>query len=138
MHLDEEAQAQLDEEPFGLDALQLYQLRQQLLGAASLALEEGGERVEPALQATALRLQRSGQLPLAGFGARLREQVLAPLPAQMQRYQALCALWPQKLESPRQLPFAHAGVELDGWLGGLRSRGAEALARIELQPGELK
>ena len=138
VHLDEEAQAQLDEEPFGLDALQLYQLRQQLLGAATLALEEGGERVEPALQATALRLQRSGQLPLAGFGARLREQVLAPLPAQMQRYQALCALWPQKLESPRQLPFAHAGVELDGWLGGLRSRADEALARVELQPGELK
>lgn len=138
VHLDEEAQAQLDEEPFGLDALQLYQLRQELLGAATLALEEGAEQVEPALQATALRLQRSGRLPLAGFGERLREQVLAPLPAQIQRYQALCALWPDRLESPRQLQFAHAGVELDGWLGGLRSRGEEALARIELQPGELK
>ncbi|MBV2131367.1 exodeoxyribonuclease V subunit gamma [Pseudomonas sp. MAP12] len=138
VHLDEEAQAQLDEEPFGLDGLQLYQLRQELLGAATLALEEGAEQVEPALQATALRLQRSGQLPLAGFGERLREQVLAPLPAQMQRYQALYALWPHRLESPRQLQFAHAGVELDGWLGGLRSRGDEALARIELQPGELK
>ncbi|MCM2318006.1 MAG: exodeoxyribonuclease V subunit gamma [Pseudomonas sp.] len=138
VHLDQEDQAQLDEEPFGLDGLQLYQLRQELLGAASLALEEGGEQVEPALQATALRLQRSGQLPLAGFGERLREQVLAPLPAQLQRYQALCALWPQRLESPRQLQFEHAGVELDGWLGGLRSRGEEELARIELQPGELK
>lgn len=138
VHLDEEAQAQLDEEPFGLDGLQLYQLRQELLGAATLALEAGAEQVAPALQATALRLQRSGQLPLAGFGERLREQVLEPLPAQMQRYQALCALWPDRLDSPRQLPFAHAGVALDGWLGGLRSRGEEALARIELQPGELK
>ncbi|HYQ38473.1 MAG TPA: exodeoxyribonuclease V subunit gamma, partial [Pseudomonas sp.] len=137
VHLDEQAQAQLDEEPFGLDGLQRYQLQQTLLGAASLALE-AGEPVEPALQATALRLQRSGQLPLAGFGARLREQVLAPLPAQMQRYQALCALWPDRLESPRQLQFAHAGVALDGWLGGLRTRADGELARIELQPGELK
>lgn len=139
VHLDEEARAQLDEEPFGLDGLQLYQLRQTLLGAASLALEEGAGQVEPALQATALRLQRSGQLPLAGFGERLREQVLAPLPAQVQRYRALCALWPERLQSPRALQFEHAGVELDGWLGGLRTRGADGeLARIELQPGALK
>ena len=138
VHLDEDAQAQLDEEPFGLDALQLHQLRQTLLGAASLALEEGAERVEPALRDAARRLQRSGQLPMAGFGERLCEQVLAPLPVQMQRYQALLALWPERLVSPRPLRFVHAGVALDGWLGGLRSRGDDGeLARIELQPGDL-
>ncbi len=138
VHLDEEAQAQLDDEPFALDGLQLHQLRQELLGAASLALEAGAAQVEPALQATALRLQRSGRLPLAGFGERLREQVLAPLPLQMQQFEALCALWPERLESPRPLQFAHAGVVLDGWLGGLRTRGDGAeLARIELQPGDL-
>ncbi len=138
VHLDEAAQAQLDEEPFGLDGLQLHQLRQELLGAATLALDAGAA-VEPALQDAAERLQRSGRLPLAGFGARLREAVLAPLPAQVQRFAALCALWPERLESPRPLRFAHAGVALDGWLGGLRRGGADdALARIELQPGALR
>lgn len=137
VHLDEQAQAQLDEEPFALDGLERYQLQHSLLGAASLALE-AGEAVEPALQAAARRLQRSGQLPLAGFGERLGAELLAPLPAQMQRYAARCADWPQRLESPRQLQFAHAGVVLDGWLGGLRRADDGALARIELQPGNLQ
>lgn len=138
VHLDEKAQAQLDEEPFGLDGLELHQLRQTLLEAASLALEDDPTQVEPALQAAALRLQRSGRLPLAGFGEHLREQLLKPLPAQMRRYQGLCTLWSQRLESPRPLHFEHAGVELAGWLGGLRSGAGEALARIELQPGGLR
>ncbi|WP_349618399.1 exodeoxyribonuclease V subunit gamma [Azotobacter salinestris] len=138
VHLDEQVQAQLDEEPFGLDGLELHQLRQTLLDAASLALEDGPAQVEPALEAAALRLQRSGRLPLAGFGERLREQLLKPLPAQMQRYQGLCALWPTRLESPRPLQFAHVGIELAGWLGGLRCGEGGALARIELQPGELR
>jgi len=138
VHLDEELQAQLDEEPFGLDGLELHQLRRELLGAASLALEAHPEQVEPALQAAALRLQRSGRLPLAGFGERLRESVLKPLPEQIARYRTLCADWPQRLDSPRPLQFEHAGVELQGWLGGLRAGGGEALARIELQPGGLQ
>ncbi|SEI39557.1 DNA helicase/exodeoxyribonuclease V, gamma subunit [Azotobacter beijerinckii] len=138
VHLDEELQAQLDEEPFGLDGLELHQLRRELLGAASLALEAHPEQVEPALQAAALRLQRSGRLPLAGFGERLRESVLKPLPEQIERYRALCADWPQRLDSPKPLQFEHAGVELQGWLGGLRAGGGEALARIELQPGKLQ
>jgi len=138
VHLDEEARAQLDEEPFGLDGLELHRLRQELLGAASLALEAGAEQVEPALEAAARRLQRSGRLPLAGFGERLREQVVARLPGQVERYRTLCEDWPEPLDSPRPLHFEHAGVVLDGWLGGLRAGPDGALARIELQPGELR
>jgi len=138
VHLDEEVQAQLDEEPFALDGLQRYQLQQELLGAASLALEQGAEDFEPALAATSLRLQRSGRLPLAGFGERLREQLLAPLPAQVERYRARCADWPERLDSPRALAFEHAGIELAGWLGSLRAAPDGALARIELLPGDLE
>lgn len=139
VHLDEDVQAQLDEEPFGLDGLQRFQLQQELLAAGSRALDADPAQVEPALQAAALRLQRSGRLPLAGFGERLRAQVVDKLPAQLQRYQALCERWPERLESPKPLQFAHAGIELQGWLGGLRSRGGDAaLARIELLPGALE
>jgi len=138
VHLDEEVQEQLDEEPFGVDGLQRYGLQQQLLADASLALEEGAD-IEQALQAGALRLQRSGRLPLAGFGQRLRDALLAPLPEQMQRYQAFCELWPERLDSPAALAFEHADVELQGWLGGLRRRPGDAqLLRLELQPGGLK
>jgi exodeoxyribonuclease V gamma subunit len=138
VHLDEQVQAQLDEEPFGLDGLELHQLRQTLLDAASLALEDDPAQVGPVLEAAALRLQRSGRLPLAGFGERLRESVLKPLPEQIGRYRALCADWPERLDSPKPLQFAHAGVELQGWLGGLRRNAGGALARIELQPGDLR
>ena len=138
VHLDEEVQEQLDEEPFGVDGLQRFQLQQELLANASLALDEGAD-IEQALQAGAQRLQRSGRLPLAGFGDCLRDEVLAPLPEQMQRYQALCSLWPERLESPAALAFSHVGVELQGWLGALRKRTGDAqLLRLELQPGGLK
>ncbi|MFC3608932.1 exodeoxyribonuclease V subunit gamma [Stutzerimonas tarimensis] len=136
VHLDEELQAQLDDEPFVLDGLQRYSLQQELLASASLAMDRGAD-IGEALETGARKLQRSGRLPLAGFGDCLRQQVLAALPAQMSHYQALCEIWPERLESPCALSFTHAGVELEGWLGGLRRGQGEALQRIVLQPGDL-
>ncbi|WP_375058279.1 exodeoxyribonuclease V subunit gamma [Zobellella sp. DQSA1] len=132
VYLDEEAQPQLDEEPFRLDGLQQYQLKQQLLEQASLA----AEAPLPALAQAARRLQGNGVLPLAGFGERLCQQLLAPLPEQLQRFQDLCRYWPERLDSPLPVQLAHAGIELQGWLGGLYRAGGR-LARIELQPGTL-
>ncbi|OIN04539.1 exodeoxyribonuclease V subunit gamma [Oceanisphaera psychrotolerans] len=132
VYLDEETPPQLDEEPFGLDGLQLYQLKRQLLEQASQSTEDP----ELALVQEAGRLEGQGLLPLAGFGVRQREQLLAPLPDQLRRYQALCRQWPMPLESPLPLRFSHGGIALEGWLGGLH-RAGERLARIELQPGTL-
>ena len=136
VHLDEDEQAELDAEPFALDGLQRHQIQQQLLQAAALALDEG-QPVEAALERAARRIQRSGLLPVAGFGERLREQLLEPLPAQLAHYQVLLMHWSQRLPSPLRLSFAHAGLELEDWLGELRSAG-DQLARLELQPGTLK
>ncbi|MCL7461675.1 exodeoxyribonuclease V subunit gamma [Pseudomonas sp. NW5] len=148
VHLDEDARAQLDEEPFGLDGLERHQLRQELLEAACLALDESGAQVEQALQAAAARLARSGRLPLAGFGERLGAHLRQPLSAQLQRLQALSAQWPQRLDSPRPLHWSQrvslgadqgtVELTLDGWLGQLRRNPADALARIELQAGALR
>ncbi|MFI8748096.1 exodeoxyribonuclease V subunit gamma [Pseudomonas sp. NPDC077186] len=132
--LDEEEQARLDSEPFALDALERYQLQERLLKAAVLTPDSDAEGT---LLAAADRLQRSGVLPLAGFGEQYRDALLAPLPAQLQRYQGLCLLWPELLESPQRLSFSAADVQLDGWLGGLRRQADGSLARLELLPGAL-
>ena len=131
--LDEQEQAQLDSEPFALDGLQRYQLQETLLKAAVAGKGDSDE----ALRSAADRLQRSGVLPLAGFGQQYRNALLEPLPAQLRRYQGLCLCWPTLLESPQHLLFSAAGVELDGWLAGLRQKADGSLARLELLPGAL-
>src|SRR5690606_12039389 len=110
-----------------------YQLQEALLKAAVATDED----VEEALRSAADRLQRSGVLPLAGFGEQYRNTLLEPLPAQLRRYQGLCLCWPTLLESPQRLLFSAAGVELDGWLAGLRQKADGSLARLELLPGAL-
>ncbi|WP_430318215.1 exodeoxyribonuclease V subunit gamma [Pseudomonas nitroreducens] len=134
VHLDEEEQAQLDSEPFALNALEHYQLQEGLLKSAVLA-RDGDAQV--ALTEAADRLQRSGVLPLAGFGDQYRRGLLEPLPAQLLRHERLCLLWPELLESPQQLSFKLGEVQLDGWLGGLRKKADGGLARLELSPGAL-
>jgi exodeoxyribonuclease V gamma subunit len=136
VHLDEQLPPDLDSEPFVLDALPRHQLQQALLQAAALAVTRG-EDVEQALQRAARRVQRSGLLPVAGFGERLREQLLEPVPRQLHHYQALLQRWPQPLSAPIRLRFEHAQLQLDDWLGELL-RGDEGLARLELQAGTLK
>lgn len=136
VHLDEAEQAELDAEPFALDGLQRHQIQQALLQAAALALQEN-QPVDVALARAARRIQRSGLLPVAGFGECLRGQLLEPLPAQLQGYAALLARWPERLPSPLRLSFAHGDLALEDWLGDLHANG-DALARLELQPGGLK
>ncbi|OXS13550.1 exodeoxyribonuclease V subunit gamma, partial [Zobellella denitrificans] len=62
--------------------------------------------------------------------------VEAALPDQLARHRALCHAWPAPLNSPLPLALEHGGLQLEGWLGGLRRQG-DRLALIELQPGEL-
>ncbi|VXC59714.1 RecBCD enzyme subunit RecC [Pseudomonas sp. 8Z] len=134
VHLDEDALYQLDSEPFALDALQRYQLQERLLKAALLS---GDESPEQALATAAERLRRSGVLPMAGFGEQYRQALLAPLPAQILRYQTLAQAWPQRVDSPLPLYFSDADRQLDGWLSGLRRNGDGALANLQALPGAL-
>lgn len=134
VHLDEEERARLDSEPFALDGLERYQLQDQLLKAAMLARNKSPQE---ALTEAAGRMQRSGVLPLAGFGEQCSRALLEPLPAQLQRYEGLCRLWSQVVESPVSLSFVAADVRLEGWLAGLRQKPDGSLVRLELLPGAL-
>lgn len=106
-----------DEEPFVLDALERYSLSDSLLNAALT----GPQDIDEALQAQALKLQGSGLLPMAGFGSSLREELIEPLPDLLQRYQSLLHKWPEALSSALPVSYAHQGVRLEGWLGGLHA-----------------
>ncbi|MDP5291126.1 exodeoxyribonuclease V subunit gamma [Oceanimonas sp. CHS3-5] len=130
--LDESSATEQDEEPFALNGLERYVIKRELLEAAA-----GADDAAAALARAAARLQGQGRLPLAGFGERLRAEVQAALPEQLARYQALCHAWPTALTSPQPLGFEHDGLQLEGWLGGLRQNG-ERLVLIELQPGDLQ
>ncbi|MGP0173496.1 exodeoxyribonuclease V subunit gamma [Pseudomonas sp. NCHU5208] len=134
VHLDEQAQPRLDSEPFALDGLARYQLQERLLKAALLADDEAPEQ---ALTRAAERLRRSGVLPLAGFGEQYRQALLAPLPAQVQRYRMLRNAWPGLIDSPLALHYEQGDVRLEGWLSGLRRGRDGTLASLQMLPGAL-
>ncbi|MGV8918152.1 MAG: exodeoxyribonuclease V subunit gamma [Pseudomonas sp.] len=122
-----------DEEPFVLDALERYTLSDSLLSAA-LALPD---QVDDALLTQARRLQGSGLLPMAGFGARLQEELIEPLPDLLQRYRDLLLQWPETLSSALPVSFNHGAVSLDGWLGGLHKNTQGELLAISAIPNSI-
>ncbi|KAF1008106.1 MAG: RecBCD enzyme subunit RecC [Pseudomonas fluorescens] len=130
----EAAQAPLaDEEPFVLDALQRYSLSDSLLSAALSDPDNPGE----ALDAQARRLQGSGLLPMAGFGERLRHELIEPMPGLLQRYQQLLALWPIAHTSAEPVSFESQGVRLEGWIGGLHRRSDGGLLSVTAIPNSI-
>lgn len=134
VYLDEEEQTSLDSEPFALEPLERHQLQDRLLKAAVLDRQRDSQ---DALADAVAGLQRSGALPLAGFGEQCREALQAPLSEQLRRYEALLLDWPEPIDSPRALRFDADAVRMEGWLSGLRTRADGSVARIELLPGTL-
>ena len=133
--LDEAVFGTTDTEPFALDGLQRYLMKDELLQAAcALPVDE-----QPAaLQATAEKMQRCGSLPLAGFGQQCQRDLQQSLPDQLRHYAAVCQNWPQVPEAPKAIQFEYAGIRLEGVLGGLRQNELRHLAHIELSSGKLK
>ncbi|WP_407314920.1 exodeoxyribonuclease V subunit gamma [Pseudomonas sp. nanlin1] len=115
-----------DEEPFVLDALQRYTLSESLL---TQGLVEVGD-AEDGLQQHAQRLQRAGLLPMAGFGERLQQELIEPLPSLLARYHQLLQGWPTPLESALPIMFEHQGLKLEGWVGGLHQRADGGLLSV--------
>ncbi len=134
VYFDESEPAAGDEEPFALDGLTHYQLSEQLLLAALDAEDE--HQAQARLDEAAQALVRGGHLPLAGFGERLRDTLLAPLPELLARHRALRADWPEAVTVPMEIDLRHGDIRLQGWLSGLRRGGAGHLL-LEAVPNEL-
>ncbi|MDY7567907.1 exodeoxyribonuclease V subunit gamma [Pseudomonas sp. RTC3] len=122
-----------DEEPFVLDALERYSLSESLLEAALARPEQ----IDDALLSQARRLQGSGLLPMAGFGASLQEELIEPLPDLLQRYHDLLSQWPEPLNSALPVSFAHQQVSLDGWLSGLHKNSSGGLLAVTAIPNAI-
>lgn len=122
-----------DEEPFVLDALQRYSLSDSLLEAAL----GHGDQPDQALAAQAKRLQGCGLLPMAGFGERLQQELIEPLPDLLQRYQQLLALWPTPLNSALPVSLELHGIGLEGWLSGLHQRSDGGLLAVTTIPNSI-
>ncbi|NUT78245.1 exodeoxyribonuclease V subunit gamma [Pseudomonas sp. C1C7] len=122
-----------DEEPFVLDALQRYNLSDNLLKAALNDVDNPDQ----ALEAQARRLQNSGLLPMAGFGECLQRELIEPLPDLVQRYQQLLALWPTPLTSALPVNLELHDLRIEGWLSGLHQRADGGLLSVTTIPNSI-
>ena len=124
-----------DAECFELDGLQRHTLRDVLLRAAldETDAEAAGQR----LHEQAALLQRSGLLPLSGFGELHGAALLEPLPDLLEARRHLLTLWPEAVASPQAVGFQHGELSVGGWLPGLRRNALGELLSLRVQPGAL-
>lgn len=116
-----------DHEPFALDALQNWQLQDELIAAQLDALARGDER-EAALERALARIERRGELAPGRFAALMQAQLAEPMESLFERYAQALADWPEAVEPDEDVAFEHAvgsvGLVVADRLGGLR-RGAD-------------
>lgn len=80
-----------DQEPFALDVLAPFGLGGRLLEAGLLAVDSD---VRSTVTAEALRLTRTGELPMAGFGELAAAELSGPVIHMLERHRTLLDQWP--------------------------------------------
>jgi exodeoxyribonuclease V gamma subunit len=126
--LDEEA---LDDEPFGLDALERHLATAAILRAAVIA----GDAVEAVNTATD-QLTVQGTLPPGGFGDLARDQLSREGRELAARWLAACERWPPTTDK-LELHYAAHDLTVEDWLTDLRQGEDTPYTRLELVPGKL-
>ncbi len=125
-----------DLEPFTLDALTAWQLRERLT-AAVLADAGGPAAWEGRLDAELARLGRSGELPLGGAAAADQEALGGAVLQLLGRYREWLASYPEERVEPELHAFERAGVVVEGWQPALRRGDGGRLLRLAWRPGPL-
>lgn len=127
VHLDTPDPTTEDLEPFAVDALQNWQLQDELIQAQLTAVRDGRSR-EDALADTLARMQRRGALPVADFGALAVRRLAEPMDDLFTRHAAALARWPEAL--PDEVVAVTDPVPVADWLDGLRGNAAGERARV--------
>ena len=136
VHFDEDVPAPMDQEPFALDGLAQWQLREAMVAAA---LEPGGDpdhwplRMDAALAG----LQRAGRLPLAAVGTAEAHGLRNEVAGLLERYRGLAAEYPWPLDGSEPLRFEHEGIAIEGELAGLRRDGNGLRCLLLPRPGNV-
>lgn len=121
-----------DEEPFSLDNLQKWQLRNELLDV--LLGCEDPEQWPDMLAQHGARMRLSGRLPVGRAGETILEEQIGEAQLAGEHYRQLLEQWPRTAEPlPLELQFEPAGaspVLLDDWLPRLRQGPGGKLALI--------
>ncbi|KAB7627955.1 exodeoxyribonuclease V subunit gamma [Alkalilimnicola sp. S0819] len=135
VHFDPQGGARLDQEPFALDRLQLYQLRDAVLQRVVAAPPA---RAADIVEQELARLRRSGQLPPGTAGELwLTQHLREPLDKLLDTAGPLLERYRPSTE-PQWLSLAcEGGWQLEDWLTGLRVDAQGRRALIHTRAGEL-
>ena len=126
----QQADVSEDAEPFVLDALQLYQLKQQLLDQLLL-------NAETDIDAAVQQLARQARLPLALFGKLSAAQIAREADVVFARYRSAGINW-QRRSKALQLKLSPAGIALHDRLANVYSSDAGQQALILLRPSAIR
>ena len=137
VELTQEAEQRADAEPFDIDPLGGWALREQVIAAVERHLVAAPAADSTTCLETAIaRLARAGQLPLRPFDQAWTEQLAAELAAPLARYRALQAEHPHLLPS-QGVRLARAGWVLEDSLSDLRAGADGQRLRLTLQASAL-
>jgi exodeoxyribonuclease V gamma subunit len=120
-----------DHEPFSLDALENWQLQDQLIQAQKAAVAAGTPTGE-ALQSALDRLTRSGVLPPGAFGSLAQQALAEPMEALFAEWQRQLQAWPH-IAPDEPCTWPDAPVQVSDQLTGLRRDAQGACCRLLLE-----
>ena len=137
---DEEASGE-DEEPFGLNGLEMYALVDSLLDDAGVT--ETSAEVAERLKEKAERLGREGLMPIGLLGQYLQQALVEELVPIRTAWLDLCAQYPQSAEKV-PVEFIHGEIHLEDWLDRMQSNDTETVwltqiaSKITADKGKLR
>jgi exodeoxyribonuclease V gamma subunit len=129
-----------DQEPFSLDGLGSWQLRDELIRAQVEALEQG-EPIDLARGHRLARIRRRGDLAPGLFGEIVAEELQGPMDKLFEGYQEALGRWPHRMEDEQEIRFradiAAQVPELTDWLGGIGTDEDGLRGRVVLETSDL-
>lgn len=130
-----------DREPYELDALQTWSLREELIQALVKAEDEAKDG-EEAIQAEVLRMQDRGDLVAGNLGVLAGQSLCDGMDKLLLHYREVCRRWPERevLATPVQAQIKRSDgslLELLDQLPGIRCNRQGERVRVVVQAGHL-
>ena len=129
-----------DDECFDINGLQRWQLQSQLINHTIRRIMQADSTelpVETLLEAAMHRLQRQGQLPLAGFAELQHRRLIDPLLRPMQRFQALTSEFTVRSEGQIDIQLPDSPLSLTDRVSDILINDKGERIRIEMIGGQI-